>query len=161
MWRHWRIDTSRICLSAHKTIEAGNENRLFIMDYIARLDFKLLFCVHSSKFGKCLLGTNHRIKISNRRATQQKYAVLLTKRRSSQPASTACLLARKCHWLAMKMAANMRNATCARTESSKLPTQVALLYGSLFCGIQTVIGLPVLVPFLTRHLWMFVRHHSA
>ena len=25
------------------------------MDYIARLDFKLLFCVHSSKFGKCLL----------------------------------------------------------------------------------------------------------
>ena len=49
------IDTSRICLSAHKTIEAGNENRLFTMDYIARLDFKLLFCVHSSKFGKCLL----------------------------------------------------------------------------------------------------------
>ena len=48
------IDTSRICLSAHKTIEAGNENRLFTMDYIARLDFKLLFCVHSSKFGKCL-----------------------------------------------------------------------------------------------------------
>jgi hypothetical protein len=42
-------------LSAHKTIEAGNENRLFTMDYIARLDFKLLFCVHSSKFGKCLL----------------------------------------------------------------------------------------------------------
>ena len=50
-----KIDTSRICLSAHKTIEAGNENRLFTMDYIARLDFKLLFCVHSSKFGKCLL----------------------------------------------------------------------------------------------------------
>jgi hypothetical protein len=48
------IDTSRICLSAHKTIEAGNENRLFTMDYIARLYFKLLFCVHSSKFGKCL-----------------------------------------------------------------------------------------------------------
>ena len=24
------------------------------MDYIARLDFMLLFCVHSSKFGKCL-----------------------------------------------------------------------------------------------------------
>jgi hypothetical protein len=42
-------------LSAHKTIEAGNENRLFTMDYIARLDFKLLLCVHSSKFGKCLL----------------------------------------------------------------------------------------------------------
>ena len=49
------IDTSRICLSEHKTIEAGNENRLFTMDYIARLDFKLLFCVHSSKFGKCQL----------------------------------------------------------------------------------------------------------
>jgi hypothetical protein len=55
------IDTSRICLSAHKTIEAGNENRLFTMDYIARLDFTLLFCVHSSKFGKCLLDT----KIAN------------------------------------------------------------------------------------------------
>ena len=26
----------------------------------------------------------------------------------------------------------MRNATCARTETSKLPTKVALLYGSLF-----------------------------
>ena len=53
--RLFSIDTSRICLSAHKTIEAGNENRLFTMDYIARLlDFKLLFCVHSSKFGKCL-----------------------------------------------------------------------------------------------------------
>jgi hypothetical protein len=51
----YSIDTSRICLSAHKTIEAGNENRLFTMDYIARLDFMLLFCVHSSKFGKCLL----------------------------------------------------------------------------------------------------------
>jgi hypothetical protein len=49
------IDTSRIYLSAHKTIEVGNENRLFTMAYIARLDFKLLFCVHSSKFGKCLL----------------------------------------------------------------------------------------------------------
>jgi hypothetical protein len=44
-------------LSAHKTIEAGNENRLFTMDYIARLDFKLLFCVHSSKFGKCLFSS--------------------------------------------------------------------------------------------------------
>ena len=52
------IDTSRICLSAHKTIEAGNENRLFTMDYIARLDFMLLFCVHSSKFGKCLYTGN-------------------------------------------------------------------------------------------------------
>ena len=28
----------------------------------------------------------------------------------------------------------MRNATCARTETSKLPTEVALLYGSLFYG---------------------------
>jgi hypothetical protein len=26
----------------------------------------------------------------------------------------------------------MRNATCARTETSKLPTKVAILYGSLF-----------------------------
>jgi hypothetical protein len=36
--------------------------------------------------------------------------------KAEQPASTACLLARKCHWLARKMAANMHNATCARTK---------------------------------------------
>jgi hypothetical protein len=33
----------------------------------------------------------------------------------------------------------MRNATCARTETSKLPTKVALLYGSLFYDITEVI----------------------
>jgi hypothetical protein len=73
----------------------------------------------------------HRIKISNRRAIQRcnvssffyaKIFSLLARRRSSQPASTACLLARKCHGLARKKAANMRNATCARTETSKIPT---------------------------------------
>jgi hypothetical protein len=34
-----------------------------------------------------------------------------TGQKADQPASTACLLARKCHWLARKMAANMINAT--------------------------------------------------
>ena len=29
------------------------------MVYIARLNFKLLFCVHSSKFGKCLLANSN------------------------------------------------------------------------------------------------------
>ena len=83
---------------------------------------------------------SHRIKISNRRATQlcNVSAFFLCKnmqftgQKAEQPASTACLLARKCHRMARKMAANMRNATCARTETSKLPTLVALLFGSLF-----------------------------
>jgi hypothetical protein len=64
----------------------------------------------------------HRIKISNRRATQRCNVssfflcknMQFTGQKAEQPASTACLLARKCHWLARKMAANMRNATCAR-----------------------------------------------
>jgi hypothetical protein len=47
----------------------------------------------------------------------QKYAVYYQK--AEQPASTACLLARRYHWLARKMATNMRNATCARTETYK------------------------------------------
>jgi hypothetical protein len=72
----------------------------------------------------------HRIKISNRRPTQRCNMssfflcknMQFTGQKAEQPASTACLLARKCHWLARKMAANMRNATCARTETSKLPT---------------------------------------
>ena len=64
----------------------------------------------------------------------QKYAVYRPEGGAASQASTACLLARKCHWLARKMAANMRNATCVRTETSKLPTYVALLYGSLFYG---------------------------
>jgi hypothetical protein len=38
----------------------------------------------------------------------------------------------------------MRNATCTRTEASKLQTKVALLYGSLFCasdfGLQTLVS---------------------
>ena len=32
----------------------------------------------------------------------------------------------------------MHNATCARTETSKLPTYVALLYGPLFYGYIVV-----------------------
>ena len=35
------------------------------MDYIARLDFMLLFCVHSSKFGKCLLIRQPRYNIQD------------------------------------------------------------------------------------------------
>ena len=38
-----------------------------------------------------------------------------TGQKAEQPASTACLLARKCNRLARKMAANMRNAICVRT----------------------------------------------
>ena len=45
-----------------------------------------------------------------------------TDQKAEQPANTACLLARIYHWLAGKMASNMRNATCARTETLKLPT---------------------------------------
>ncbi len=56
-----------------------------------------------------------------------------TGQKAEQPASTACLLARKCNRLARKMAANMRNAICVRTQTSKVPTQDILLVSSLFC----------------------------
>ena len=58
-----------------------------------------------------------------------------TGQKAEQPASTACLLARKCNRLARKMAANMRNAICVRTQTSKVPTQDILLVSSLFCGV--------------------------
>ena len=56
-----------------------------------------------------------------------------TGQKAEQPASTACLLAKKCNRLARKMAANMRNAICVRTQTSKVPTQDILLVSSLFC----------------------------
>ncbi len=56
-----------------------------------------------------------------------------TGQKAEQPASTACLLARKCNRLARKMAANIRNAICVRTQTSKVPTQDILLVSSLFC----------------------------
>ncbi len=57
-----------------------------------------------------------------------------TGQKVEQPASTACLLARKCNRLARKMAANMRNAICVRTQTLKVPTQDILLVSLLFCG---------------------------
>ena len=45
------------------------------------------------------------------------------------------LIARKCNRLARKMAANMRNAICVRTQTSKVPTQDILLVSSLFCDV--------------------------
>ena len=57
-----------------------------------------------------------------------------TGQKAEQPASTACLLARKCNRLARKMAAKMRNAICVRTQTSKVPTEDILLVSSLFCG---------------------------
>ncbi len=56
-----------------------------------------------------------------------------TGQKAEQPASTACLLARKCNRLARKMAANMRNAICVRTQTSKVSTQDILWVSSLFC----------------------------
>ena len=57
-----------------------------------------------------------------------------TGQKAEQPASTACLLARKCNRLARKIAANMRNAICVRTQTSKVPTKDILLVSSLFCA---------------------------
>ena len=51
-----------------------------------------------------------------------------TGQKAEQPASTACLLARKCNSLARTCIMNMRNATCVRTQTSKDPTRVALLF---------------------------------
>ncbi len=43
-------------------------------------------------------------------------------------ASSAFLLARKCNWLARTCIMNMRNVSCVRTQTSKVPTWVALLF---------------------------------
>ena len=62
-----------------------------------------------------------------------------TGQKAEQPASAACLLARKCNRLARKMAANMRNAICVRTQTSKVPTQDILLVSSLFCALVVIV----------------------
>ena len=53
----------------HSREFAGYRNYIFTMDYIVRLNFKLLFRVHSSKFGKCLLKGHfpclHRLNANN------------------------------------------------------------------------------------------------
>ncbi len=59
-----------------------------------------------------------------------------TGQKVEQPASTVCLLVRKCNRLARKMAANMRNAICVQTQTSKVPTQDILLVSSLFCDAR-------------------------
>ena len=60
----------------------------------------------------------------------------LARRRSSQPVQRVywpfCWLT--CIYLAGVMADSMRNAICVATQTSKLPTRVALLYISLFCA---------------------------
>ena len=60
----------------------------------------------------------------------------LARRWSSQPAQRVywpfCWLT--CIYLAGVMAGSMRNAICVATQTSKVPTRVALLYISLFCA---------------------------
>jgi hypothetical protein len=76
----------------------------------------------------------HRIKISGRMATQRCNVSLFflcknmqfTGQKAERPASTTCLLARKCHWLARKMAANMRNMTCPRPFYMELYSMIWL-----------------------------------
>ena len=64
----------------------------------------------------------------------------LARRRSSQPVQRVywpfCWLT--CIYLAGVMADSMRNAICVATQTSKVPTRVALLYISLFCGIRVM-----------------------
>ena len=52
----------------------------------------------------------------------------LTGQNNGGIASSAFLLARKCNWLARTCIMNMRNATCVGTQTSKVPTQVTLLF---------------------------------
>ena len=52
----------------------------------------------------------------------------LTGQNNGGIASSALLLARKCNWLARTCIMNMRNATCAETQTSKVPTRVTLLF---------------------------------
>ena len=56
--------------------------------------------------------------------------------KAEQLASTASLLASKYHLLGRVMADNMRNAICAKTQTSKVPKRVGLLYISLFCALM-------------------------
>ena len=54
----------------------------------------------------------------------------LTGQNNGGTASSAFLLARKCNWLARTCIMNMRNATWAGTQISKVPTRAALLISS-------------------------------
>ena len=67
----------------------------------------------------------------------------LARRRSSQPVQRVhwpfCWLT--CIYLAGVMADSMRNAICVATQTSKLPTRVALLYISLFCDRSISLGI--------------------
>ena len=49
----------------------------------------------------------------------------LTDQSNGETTSSAFLLARKDNWLARTYTMNMRNATCAGTQTSEAPTQVA------------------------------------
>ncbi len=77
----------------------------------------------------------HRIrnKYKGNSAVQRVHYILckimqFTGQKAEQPAGTAYLLARKCNRLARTCIMNMRNATCVRTQTSKDPTRVALLF---------------------------------
>ncbi len=76
-----------------------------------------------------------------------------TGQKAEQPASTACLLARKCNRLARKMAANMRNAICVRTQTSKVPTQDILLVSSLFCAKGLVTSYVIVYDLNRKESW--------
>ena len=52
----------------------------------------------------------------------------LTGQNNGGVASSAFLLARNCNRLARTCIMNMRNATCVRTQTSKVPTRVTLLF---------------------------------
>ena len=97
--------------------------------YAVKLCISCLFQAHNRRYTEVPLSgaTCPHFSMSNMRLTGQK---------AEQPASTASLLARKCRWLARAMAVNMRNAICARTQTSKVPTRVGLLFFSLFCGFK-------------------------
>ena len=89
---------------------------------------------HALWFAKSYLELNHRI----RRYTEGPLRVQrVARRRSSQPVQRVywpfCWLT--CIYLAGVMADSMRNAICAETQTSKVPTRVALLYISLFCEL--------------------------
>ncbi len=104
----------------------------------------------------------HRIRITYKgnSAVQRVHYILcknmqFTGQKAEQPASTACLLARKCNRLARKMAANMRNAICVRTQTSKIPTQDILLVSSLFCG-----GISYMLRPLSQPLIINIKYHA-
>jgi hypothetical protein len=79
-----------------------------------------------------------------------------TGQKVEQPASTACLLARKCHWLTRKMAANMRNVTWRGQKLQSfqrkwpfymdlysMPWALVVHDGILMTGYSSVFWIPV------------------